>query len=170
MRGLRAIIAAAGIVAAAGASGQETATATATLVGPDGAELGTATFTETPHGVLVTAELSGFPAGVHGFHLHDVGSCAPDFSQAGGHYNPAGAEHGFLSEGGPHAGDMPNIHVPESGALTIEVMNTYVSFEGENPIFDADGTTLMIHAGADDYSGQPAGNSGDRIACGVIER
>ncbi len=164
---------AAAVLAAGPALAQDDmATATASLVGPDGTEHGTATFTDTPAGVLIRAELTGLPPGEHGFHLHETGECEPDFGAAGGHYNPTNAEHGFNVTGGPHAGDMPNIHVPDSGDLTIEVLNTYVTLEegATATLFDDDGTALMIHAGADDYESQPAGDAGDRIACGVIER
>jgi Cu-Zn family superoxide dismutase len=146
--------------------------ATASLKGPDGADLGSATFTQTPAGVLITAELTGLPPGVHGFHLHETGSCEPDFGAAGGHYNPTGAEHGFKVTGGPHAGDMPNIHVPDSGNLTIEVLNADITLEEGAPetLFDDDGTALLIHAHADDYESQPAGDAGDRIACGAVAK
>jgi len=165
---LRTILAMA-LLGVGSAMAQAQETATATMMSPDGANLGAVTLLQTPHGVLLTAELTGLPPGVHAFHLHAVGGCTPDFGMAGGHYNPTEAEHGILVEGGPHAGDMPNIHVPESGNLTIEVLNTFVSLSGENPLFDDDGTSVMIHAGADDYASQPSGAAGDRIACGVVE-
>ena len=88
------------------------AKAKAVMKGVDGAELGTVTFTETPAGVLIRAELKGLPLGVHGFHLHETGNCEPPFDSAGGHFNPTGAEHGFMTVGGPHAGDMPKITCP----------------------------------------------------------
>jgi Cu-Zn family superoxide dismutase len=69
---------------------------------------------------------------------------------------------------GPHAGDMPNLHVPESGKLSIEVLNPLVTLRGDRALLDEDGSALVIHAGADDYVTDPAGNAGDRIACGVI--
>lgn len=149
----------------------EMATATATMMGADGAEHGTVTLEQTPNGVLLTAELTGVPAGVHGFHVHETGACEPPFQSAGGHFNPTDANHGFLDEGGPHAGDMPNIHVPEPGDLMIEVLNPMISLnEGdEGYLMDEDGSAILIHAGGDDYRTDPAGDSGDRIACGVIE-
>jgi Cu-Zn family superoxide dismutase len=166
------------LVAAAMAAGQALAqdepaiTATASLKGADGAEHGSATFTQTPAGVLIEAELTGLPAAEHGFHFHETGQCEPPFDSAGGHYNPAGAEHGFMTVGGPHAGDMPNIHVPDSGALTVEVLNANATLEEGAPesLFDDDGTALMIHGHADDYKSQPSGEAGARIACGVVER
>lgn len=155
--------------------------ASARLNRPDGSDAGYVTLTETPNGVLIEAELTGLPAGEHGFHIHETGSCSPDFSTAGGHMTArldnaetadgeSEAVHGFERAAGPHPGDMPNIHVPESGALHIEVLNARVSFESENALFDADGSALILHSGADDYETQPSGAAGERIACGVIER
>jgi Cu-Zn family superoxide dismutase len=154
------------------AQSDEPLTAKATLKDADGADVGTVTFTEAATGVLINAELTGLPSGPHGFHIHETGACEPPFESTGGHYNPAGAEHGFLAVGGPHAGDMPNIHVPESGALTVDVLNTLISLEEDAPetLFDDDGSAILVHADADDYEGQPSGHAGDRIACGVIER
>lgn len=148
------------------------ATATAVLKGADGADHGSVTLTETNSGVLLRAELTGLPAGPHGLHFHAVGECEPPFESAGDHYNPTNVEHGFLAEGGPHVGDMPNIHVPESGEITVEVLNTFVSLapDSGNSLFDEDGTALVIHADPDDYEGQPSGHAGDRIACGVVEQ
>jgi superoxide dismutase, Cu-Zn family len=108
------------------------------------------------------------PAGDHAFHIHAVGKCvAPDFKSAGGHYNPEEDQHGIMNEAGPHAGDMPNIHVPESGQLHIEVLNQMVSLDG---LFDEDGSAIVIHEGPDDYTSDPAGDAGSRISCGVIEK
>lgn len=146
------------------------AAATATLTGPDGAQHGTVTLTQTPNGVAISAELTGLPEGEHGFHFHETGACTPDFSAAGDHFAGANDQHGFAVEGGPHAGDMPNIHVPASGDLTIEVFNPNVSLEGgDGMLLDDDGTAVMIHADPDDYESQPSGDAGDRIACGVVE-
>jgi superoxide dismutase, Cu-Zn family len=157
-------------LAAAPALAQEegASSAQASLIGAEGEEIGTAEFTSTPVGVLIRAELSGLPPGEHGFHIHETGACEPPFESAGGHYNPTDAQHGFLVEGGPHAGDMPNIHVPDSGELTIEVLNPFIRLEA-GEIYDDDGSALLVHSGADDYQSQPSGDAGDRIACGVIE-
>ncbi|MEN0653111.1 MULTISPECIES: superoxide dismutase family protein [Hyphobacterium] len=146
--------------------------ASAQLLRADGSPAGEAIFTETPNGVLIEAELTGLPAGEHGFHIHETGSCSPDFTAAGGHMAAGTDEavHGFERAAGPHPGDMPNIHVPESGALHIEVLNARISFDGDNALFDADGSALILHSGADDYETQPSGAAGERIACGVIER
>lgn len=146
-------------------------TAKAMMKGPDGADLGSVTLTQTPNGVLVRADLKGIPEGPHGFHLHAIGACAPDFGAAGGHFAGKGEAHGIHEAKGPHGGDMPNIHVPASGALMIEVLNTGVSLEGDGAdmLLDSDGAAVVIHAGADDYASQPSGAAGARIACGVVE-
>jgi Cu-Zn family superoxide dismutase len=169
---IRTAIALAAALAVSPALAQSPMSASASLKGADGADHGTVTFTESPNGVLISAELTGLPSGVHGFHLHETGACEPDFGAAGGHYNPTAAEHGFMMIGGPHAGDMPNIHVPDSGDLTVEVFNPNITLEEGAPetLFDDDGTAVIIHAGADDYESQPSGAAGDRIACGVVEK
>ena len=115
-------------------------------------------------GLLEGASLA---AGEHGFHVHETGACAPDFEVAGAHLNPNGASHGLLSADGPHAGDLPNLVIPEDGEPTYVVTTTRLTQED---LFDDDGSAMMIHAGPDDYVTDPGGNSGDRIACGVLER
>ena len=99
-----------------------------------------------------------------------VGKCEPPFTSAGGHFNPAGKKHGMEAKEGAHAGDMPNLYVPANGELTVDVANHMVTLaKGQpNSVFDADGSAIIIHAGADDYKSDPTGNAGDRIACGVI--
>ena len=146
------------------------ATGNAELQGLDGASHGTVTFTQTNTGILVRAELTGLPPGPHGFHFHETGQCEPPFESAGGHYNPTNASHGLLAEGGPHVGDMPNVIVPDSGSITVEHLNAFVSLSPEsgNTLFDGDGTAILVHSGPDDYQSQPSGEAGDRIACGVV--
>lgn len=170
MRKLTTLIAGAALLASPAAMA---ASATATLQGADGSELGTVTLQDTASGMVhVMAELSGMPAGEHGFHIHETGACdgADGFKSAGGHL-AGDMDHGVMAEGGPHPGDFPNIHVPDSGALTIEYFTDRISLgEGEGtPVMDQDGSAVMVHAGADDYESQPSGDAGDRIACGVIE-
>src|SRR6476661_8123758 len=96
-------------------------------------------------------------------------SVPPICESAGGHFNPANAHHGMLSGPG-HAGDMPNLHVPASGALDLEVLNTSITLDKDkaNSVFHPGGTAIVIHAGKDDYTSDPAGKAGDRIICGVI--
>ena len=148
--------------------------ATAKMISDDKEDAGSVTLTQTPNGVLIEAHLKELPDGEHGFHIHETGKCdAPDFKSAGGHFNPTDAEHGLHVEGGPHAGDMPNIHFPEDGdkGLRFEVLNAMVSLEEgeEGYLLDEDGSAIMVHAGPDDYESQPSGDAGGRIACGVIE-
>src|SRR6187431_2097309 len=143
--------------------------ASAVLKDKDGKEVGKVELTDTPSGVLMRLSLDGVPPGDHAFHVHAVGKCEPpDFKSAGPHFNPDETKHGFMTPEGPHAGDLPNLHVPADGKLQVEVLEPNVTWSGEAPLLDADGSALVIHAGADDYKTDPAGNSGDRIACGVI--
>jgi len=112
------------------------------------------------------------PAGTHGIHFHAVGKCdggTTAFSTAGPHYNPMGMEHGLQNPKGPHAGDNPNIVISASGVGRVSFSTDRVSLTpGTRALFDADGSSLVIHANADDQLTDPAGNSGARIACGVV--
>ena len=145
-------------------------TAKASLKDASGKDVGLVQLRQTAHGVLLKLTLKGLPAGEHAFHVHAVGKCEPPFTSAGPHFNPTGHKHGIEAADGPHAGDMPNLHIPANGELVVEVANPMISLvKGQpNSVFDADGSTIIIHAGADDYKTDPAGNSGDRIACGII--
>ena len=144
--------------------------AKATLKDQKGAEVGTVDLTQTPAGVMLRLSLKGLPGGERAFHIHAAGRCEPPFTTAGGHFNPAGQKHGLLVGPG-HAGDMPNLHIPDNGVLVIEILNAAVTLEKGKPnsLFQSDGTSIVIHAGKDDYKSDPAGNAGDRIACGVIQ-
>ncbi len=145
--------------------------AKATLKDAGGKEVGAAALAHTPAGVLVTLSVKGLPAGEHAFHIHGVGKCEPPFTSAGGHFNPAKKKHGMMAPDGPHAGDMPNLHIPAGGELAVEVLNAAVTLEKGQPnsLLGPDGTALVIHAGKDDYKTDPAGDAGGRIACGVVE-
>ncbi|MEF9605714.1 superoxide dismutase family protein [Paracoccus sp. PXZ] len=144
--------------------------AKATFLDGEGREAGTAALTATPDGVLIEVEATGLPASHWvAFHIHETGTCdhSTGHESAGGHFNPADAPHGVLSDGGPHAGDMPNIWVDAEGTARAQVFNPMVTLaEGGNAI---KGRALMIHAGPDDYQTQPTGGAGDRLACAVIE-
>jgi Cu-Zn family superoxide dismutase len=143
--------------------------ASSVLKDVNGKEVGRATLTATPSGVLVSLDLTSVPPGEHAFHIHAVGKCdPPDFKSAGPHFNPDETKHGLMNPEGPHAGDMPNLHVPADGKLQVEVLNPTVTLSAESALLDNDGSALVIHAGADDYMTEPAGNAGDRIACGVV--
>ena len=117
-------------------------------------------------------EAKGVPPGAHGVHLHEVGKCeGPSFDSAGGHMNPDGKSHGLLNPAGPHAGDLPNLTVESGGTGRLETMNTRITLAaGPASILDSDGTALVIHTSPDDFTTDPAGGSGARIACGVVVR
>ena len=145
--------------------------ANAQLKDASGKAVGDVDLIQTEAGVLIKLQIKGLPAGEHAFHIHAVGKCEAPFASAGGHFNPGNHHHGMMSGEG-HAGDMPNLHVPQNGDLSIEVVNSAVTLNQGKPnsLFDSDGSSLVIHAKADDYKSDPAGNAGDRIACGVIQQ
>src|SRR5581483_6485569 len=145
-------------------------TAKAALKDASGKDVGSAELTQTPPGVLIKLSVKGLPAGEHAFHVHGVGKCEPPFTSAGGHFNPGSKKHGLMAPDGHHAGDMPNLHIPASGELAVEVMNDSITLEKGKPnsVYQTNGTALIIHAGKDDYKTDPTGDAGGRIACGVI--
>jgi Cu-Zn family superoxide dismutase len=149
-------------------------TALAALQDAEGNAVGEATFTQAADGVTIQVTVQGLAiaaAGEHGIHLHTTGACTPDFEAAGPHFNPAGAQHGTDNPGGPHAGDLPNLEIDADGNGTYEATTDLATLgEGENSLLDADGSAIVIHADPDDMITDPSGNSGDRIACGVIEQ
>ena len=157
----------------AGTTGtDQSPSARAQLVDPQGRSVGDALLRQTPHGVLLTLNLRGVPAGVHGLHIHETGHCdAPSFESAGGHFNPTKREHGFLDPRGPHAGDLPNIHVPGDIPYSVEYLIDEVTLDrSANTLLDNSGSAIVIHAGRDNYASDPAGKAGPRLACGRIER
>lgn len=150
---------------------EATKTITVNMMNQDGEEIGTAELMQQDSGTMIQLDASNLPEGTHGFHIHETGSCeAPDFKSAGGHFNPADASHGTMSEDGPHAGDLENLEVSADGTVQKEIMNEKVTLEKgkDNSLLKEAGTALVIHASADDNSSQPSGDAGDRIACGVI--
>jgi Cu-Zn family superoxide dismutase len=145
-------------------------TAKAALKDAQGKDVGAVDLTQTPAGVLLRLSVKGLPAGEHAFHVHAVGKCEPPFTSAGGHFNPGSKKHGMQAAEGYHAGDMPNLHIPASGELVIEVLNAAITLDKGKPnsVYQSGGTAVVIHAGKDDYKSDPAGDAGARIACGVI--
>jgi Cu-Zn family superoxide dismutase len=142
----------------------------ATLSLANGVPAGTAQLWAHGDRVSLSLVLTGVAAGEHGVHLHMVGECRqPDFASAGGHLNPLAKHHGSMAEGGSHFGDLPNITISASGTGTMSADLNATRAQAQEWIFDADGTAVVVHAAADDYKTDPSGNSGARIACGVIK-
>ena len=131
-----------------------------------------ATLREAGGGLAVHVEATGLAAGVYGTHVHAVGQCvAPAFTSAGPHWNPTAHQHGRDNPQGPHLGDLPNLVVDADGKGAVDFTIADASLSGSaNPLLDADGAAVVVHAGADDYRTDPSGNSGARIACGLVAR
>lgn len=138
----------------------------------DGKSLGNIVVTETTAGALIQVKLTGLPPGQHGFHIHETGKCEGDFSSAGGILNPLGAKHGFTNEEGPMAGDLPNLIVPASGEVEVDLITPLISLsaDAEESVFDSDGTALVIFEKGDNYISDPEGDAGARIACGIFAK
>ncbi|MBI4115419.1 MAG: superoxide dismutase family protein [Candidatus Omnitrophica bacterium] len=147
-------------------------TAKAELSNVKGEKVGSATLTQETNGVKITLEVSHLTPGEHAFHVHSVGKCEPpDFTSAGGHFNPYGKKHGHMNPEGAHAGDLPNVVIAEDGNGGGEVIVEGVTLgDGENSLSHPEGTSLVIHENADDEVTDPAGNAGPRVACGVIRK
>ncbi|MGH7315636.1 MAG: superoxide dismutase family protein [Candidatus Rokuibacteriota bacterium] len=143
----------------------------ATLKDKDGKQVGVATLVETPEGVRVAVTGYRLPPGGHGLHIHAVGLCEPpEFTSAGAHFNPGGKQHGRTNPAGPHAGDLPNLVVAASGEGGIDITTkAFTLSSGASSLLDKP-TALVVHANPDDDKTDPTGNSGSRIACGVITR
>jgi len=176
MHKLKIVIAAGSLVVLLGLVGlaAQTGGSQSTLVklqNAQGQSVGTATLSPAANGVQIQLDLTGLPPGIHAIHVHQVAKCeGPDFKSAGGHLNPDGKHHGLENPAGPHAGDLPNFEVAADGTArtTITAANLTLGADPHS-VFSNGGTALVIHAKADDMKSDPAGNAGDRIACGVIQ-
>jgi superoxide dismutase, Cu-Zn family len=147
--------------------------AVALIVNANGAPIGTAQLWQEQNGTVhVEIASLALPAGTHGIHFHEVGTCdggSTAFSSAGAHYNPLSKEHGLENPRGPHAGDAPNLVTPAGGVGRVTFTTNRVTLTpGTTTLFDSNGSSIVVHASADDQVSQPAGNSGGRIACGAI--
>lgn len=142
------------------------------LKNAEGKEVGTVQLTQLKHGVRIVLDVNGLTPGEHAFHVHEKGSCAaPDFKSAGSHFSVGNKKHGFDVADGPHHGDMPNLVADDSGRARLEVINPHVTLgKGKNSLLREGGTSIVVHAKADDYKSQPAGDAGDRVACAEIKK
>lgn len=139
---------------------------TSNLISSSGAVIGTVRVFSEPTGVMLRISAAGVPAGQHGVHLHSVGKCeGPKFTSAGSHWNPTDKKHGHRNPAGYHMGDLGNVGVGADGKLIVALLVPEATIDG---LRDADGAALVLHASADDEVTDPSGNSGDRIACGVL--
>jgi len=156
----------------AASSGGAARHASATLVDTGGRNVGTVQLSEQPAGrVALTGTLHDLPPGSHGTHLHAVGQCdGAAFAGAGAHFNPGARKHGLDSPEGPHAGDLPMVVVAADGRATLNATTDRVTLgDGATSLLDSDGSALVLHAADDDQRTDPSGNSGARIACGVVK-
>ncbi len=138
------------------------------LHGQDETMVGGALISKAPKGLFLMVDIYNLPEGWHSIHFHGKGDCsdhADHFKKSGGHAAKEGQEHGFFSENGPHSGDLPNFYVGKDHRAKFHVYTTDMTLE---QLTDEDGTALIIHEKADDYASQPAGDAGDRLACGVV--
>jgi Cu-Zn family superoxide dismutase len=153
------------------AGGDVVRQASAQIYSADGQPIGWARLAEDSTGrVLVTVKVQGLTPGLHGIHLHAIGACSPTFAAAGGHHNPLSHQHGLDNPLGAHGGDLPNLSVNAAGYGFLSAVTDRATLSaGPLTLFDLDGSALIIHAAPDDQITDPTGNSGGRVACGVIQ-
>jgi Cu-Zn family superoxide dismutase len=153
------------------AAGLAQGRATADIIDGQGQAKGKATLVQAKDGIHVEVDGVGLPAGVHAVHIHAVGTCTgPDFTSAGGHWNPELKQHGRDNPQGAHMGDMPNMEVAADGTGKLKtIIKGAMLSGGKEPLLDSDGAAVVVHATADDYKTDPAGNAGARLACGIIK-
>lgn len=147
-------------------------TGSAELRNARGQVVGTAILAQVSDGVRILMTVSGLPRGEKAVHIHEVGRCDPPaFTSAGEHFNPGRTAHGLLNPGGPHAGDLPNVQIEADGTGRLETFNDRITLMATwHSLFDEDGSSLVIHGAPDDHRTDPTGNSGPRVACGVVVR
>ncbi|MFC5649460.1 superoxide dismutase family protein [Paenibacillus solisilvae] len=142
------------------------------IMNTKGEQIGTAMLTQSQDTVRIHIEAKNLPPGIHGIHFHETGKCeAPNFASAGAHLNIQNKQHGFNNPQGFHTGDLPNIQVKADGTVVADIESKVASLThgAQSSLLKSGGTALVIHEKADDYVTDPSGNSGDRIACGVIQ-
>lgn len=145
-------------------------TAEADLLSASGNRVAWAAASQAVGSVRIMIEAGGLPPGVYGVHIHAIGRCdPPDFTSAGPHWNPGNQQHGRNNPQGMHVGDLPNLMVGANGQGTLEIGLAGAALSGRGPaLLDQDGAAIIIHERADDYRTDPSGNSGARIACGIL--
>lgn len=155
------------LLSACAGSSRSNASAEAKLAPTQGTTTtGTVIFMQKGNDIEVTAHVAGLTPGAHGFHIHEKGDCsAPDGMSAGGHFNPGGQPHGHPHKGPHHAGDMPMLETDGYGNARLVAVLPGLTLAGANGIV---GKGVIVHAAPDDFKTQPTGNSGARMACGVI--
>lgn len=151
---------------------KNTETVTSDLMNTKGEVIGQIALSQVNNrGVKLHLKASGLAPGKHGIHFHETGKCeTPDFKSAGNHFKVAGQEHGLKNPKGPHLGDLPNLEVKDDGTAVLDAVVKRVSLsEGKNSLLKPGGTAIVVHAKSDDQHSEPSGDSGDRVACAVVE-